>query len=199
MRSVKYLGHYAEKGAIPWNKGLRGAQVAWNKGIPMSEEAKQKMIAKKIGKKPWNYAGGKKCIDCGGLVKNRSKATKRCWSCAKKNYRGENVYNWVGGVVKRYADGEAFAIKKWAKSVYSKDHYTCAMCHKHCAKDIQAHHILSWKDAPELRLEINNGITLCFDCHLTTRGKEAYLAPLFYNVLATRQSDRFVWSNYTRD
>ena len=32
-----------KKGITPWNKGLKGAQVAWNKGIPMSEETKQKL------------------------------------------------------------------------------------------------------------------------------------------------------------
>ncbi|MFL6375928.1 MAG: NUMOD3 domain-containing DNA-binding protein [Nitrososphaeraceae archaeon] len=30
------------RGKPPWNKGLKGAQIAWNKGIPQSEEAKEK-------------------------------------------------------------------------------------------------------------------------------------------------------------
>jgi len=139
------------------------------------------------------YKGERKCIDCGAKIA-RSDA-KRCKKCFGKTITGEKNYHWKGGTKQRYELGFSYETKAWAKSVYAKDHYTCAMCHKHCSKDIQAHHILSWKDAPELRLEVNNGITLCFDCHLTTRGREAYLAPLFYNVLATRQSDRFVWSN----
>lgn len=45
------------KGRTPWNKGLKGAQVAWNKGIPagprepMSEETKQKLRIYNTGKK----------------------------------------------------------------------------------------------------------------------------------------------------
>lgn len=45
------------KGRMPWNKGLKGSQVAWNKGIPsgprepMSEETKQKLRIHNTGKK----------------------------------------------------------------------------------------------------------------------------------------------------
>lgn len=162
-------------------------RIAWNKGLPAPWA---------LGEKNVNWKGGQWCVDCGNRVPNvrkRDPETIRCKPCAGKFYRGENSWNWKGGISKY--NRMSYEYIKWAKSVYAKDHYTCAMCHKHCTKDIQAHHILSWKDAPELRLEVNNGITLCFDCHLTTRGKESYFAPLFYNVLATRQSDRFVWSN----
>lgn len=34
----------------PWNKGKKGLQTAWNKGIPMSDEAKKKQSAQKLGK-----------------------------------------------------------------------------------------------------------------------------------------------------
>lgn len=44
-------------GRPPWNKGLKGAQVAWNKGIPtgvgkiLSEETKEKLRHYNLGKK----------------------------------------------------------------------------------------------------------------------------------------------------
>ena len=37
------------KGKAPWNKGLKGAQIAWNKGIPWSEEVKQHISMAKKG------------------------------------------------------------------------------------------------------------------------------------------------------
>lgn len=45
------------KGCVPWNKGLKGAQVAWNKGIPsgprepMSDATKEKLRICNRGKK----------------------------------------------------------------------------------------------------------------------------------------------------
>lgn len=45
------------KGRNPWNKGIKGAQVAWNKGLPagprppMSEETKQKLRVYNTGRK----------------------------------------------------------------------------------------------------------------------------------------------------
>ncbi|MFH1603245.1 MAG: DUF559 domain-containing protein [Pseudomonadota bacterium] len=33
----------AHLGRVPWNKGLKGAQIAWNKGQPWPEEARRRM------------------------------------------------------------------------------------------------------------------------------------------------------------
>lgn len=53
----------------------------------------------------------------------------------------------------------------WARAVISRDMATC----QHCgAKDtvLHAHHIKPFREYPELRWELTNGITLCFHCHL---------------------------------
>lgn len=44
-------GNSYTKGASPWNKGMRGVQIAWNKGIPCSSETKKKISTAKAGKK----------------------------------------------------------------------------------------------------------------------------------------------------
>lgn len=44
----------SRKGKIPWNKGLRGAQVGHMKGKKHSEESKQKMSESHKGSVPWN-------------------------------------------------------------------------------------------------------------------------------------------------
>lgn len=52
---------------------------------------------------------------------------------------------------------------EWRTAVFERDNYTCQSCG---AKGrMNAHHIKSWSSFPELRFDINNGITLCFDCH----------------------------------
>ena len=53
--------------------------------------------------------------------------------------------------------------KKWRTEVYIRDNFTCQICGSR--GDIQAHHIKQWANHPELRYDINNGVTLCKKCH----------------------------------
>jgi len=52
----------------------------------------------------------------------------------------------------------------WARNVISRDGATC----QHCgATDVElhAHHIKPFETNPELRADLENGITFCFQCH----------------------------------
>ena len=53
---------------------------------------------------------------------------------------------------------------EWRKAVFERDGYNCQICGKHGGK-LNAHHKERFVDCPEKRLDINNGITLCEDCH----------------------------------
>jgi len=83
----------------------------------------------------------------------RYKANKE----AERQYRYENKppnQQW------RYI-AEAY---RWKRAIYKRDNLTCQHCGKtHCT--INAHHIKSAKDYPDLRYDINNGICLCEQCH----------------------------------
>lgn len=52
----------------------------------------------------------------------------------------------------------------WRKAVFSRDNFTCQRCGVHGGK-LEAHHIQSWASHPEGRFDIENGMTLCADCH----------------------------------
>ncbi len=52
----------------------------------------------------------------------------------------------------------------WRNEVFKRDDYTCQCCGKRGGK-LNAHHIFSFKKYIDLRLDINNGITLCKECH----------------------------------
>lgn len=86
--------------------------------------------------------------------------------------RGKDSPNWKGGNPwKRYSNPQ---YKIWRESVLERDNYTCQKCFRKCKKrekGLAAHHIKEYAKFPELRLDINNGITLCRECHMNHHGK----------------------------
>lgn len=54
----------------------------------------------------------------------------------------------------------------WRIAVLERDNYICIWCG--LTENLQADHIKKFVDYPELRFAIDNGRTLCVDCHRTT-------------------------------
>lgn len=67
----------------------------------------------------------------------------------------------------RYVASKSPEYKFWRQSVLSRDKYTCQGCGKKSC-DFHVHHIKEWCNYPELRYDINNGLTLCIECHKET-------------------------------
>ena len=55
-------------------------------------------------------------------------------------------------------------LKQWRTAVYQRDHYTCQRC-GHKGTKLHAHHNKSYADFPNLRFDVDNGITVCIPCH----------------------------------
>jgi 5-methylcytosine-specific restriction endonuclease McrA len=55
----------------------------------------------------------------------------------------------------------------WRKQVFKRDNYTCVFCNEKGGR-LNADHIKSFAIYPDLRLDINNGRTLCVECHKKT-------------------------------
>ena len=52
-------------------------------------------------------------------------------------------------------------VKDWTKKVISKGE--CELCKS--TERLEAHHIVKWADYPQGRIDINNGMCLCHECH----------------------------------
>ena len=72
----------------------------------------------------------------------------------------------------------------WRKAVFERDDYTCQMCGKRSGNGINVilhpHHIKRFADYPELRFDVNNGITLCKECHSKVTRHEEYYEKVFF-------------------
>ncbi len=94
---------------------------------------------------------------------------------------GEKHPNWKGGITKEsYKIRNSLLYKKWRAEVFKRDDYTCQICRERekVWGKLQADHIKQFAYFPELRFDINNGRTLCEECHKKTdtylnKGKRA--------------------------
>lgn len=59
-------------------------------------------------------------------------------------------------------DRQDALVKRWVKKVKQRDK-ECAICGS--GTKLCAHHINRWSDDPINRINIDNGITLCVNCH----------------------------------
>ena len=179
-----------EKGCTPWNKGLKGVQIPWNKGISASAETKTKMSEAHKGHpgwnkgKPWSDKIKRKMSDSRkgqvawnkgliGVSKGRPKGMKHTEEAKKKMseaLRGRRPWNYIDGQSKnaKRAYG-TIRYKEWRMSVYERDEFICQIC-RAWGKRLNCHHIKSFYDYPELRFDIENGITFCEDCHMDLHG-----------------------------
>lgn len=91
----------------------------------------------------------------------------------KGKIAGDKHPCWKGGVTPEHKRVRNSAeLKEWRKEVFKRDNWTCRDCGKRGKGALHAHHIKPFAKYPELRFEINNGITLCEDCHKKTFKKE---------------------------
>jgi 5-methylcytosine-specific restriction endonuclease McrA len=61
--------------------------------------------------------------------------------------------------------------KRWRYDVFARDKFTCQECDDKKGGNLNAHHIKSFANFPSLRLDIDNGITLCEPCHKKKHSK----------------------------
>lgn len=111
-------------------------------------------------------------IKMGQQIKPQSKydAIRNYWRGKQKPFmRNEKNWNWNGGNRRegRHILMGRVEYKNWRLAVFVRDKFTCQLCGKH-GGNLNADHIKPYALYPELVLDINNGRTLCIECHRQT-------------------------------
>jgi len=104
---------------------------------------------------------------------NGNYCSKECYGIAKCS----DEYDPEGRNVAEY--------RRWRKRILKRDNFTCQKCGEN--EDLlNVHHLQSYRDYPNLRLDISNGVTLCVDCH-----KKFHR---LYGVYNFTSSDYYEWN-----
>lgn len=82
--------------------------------------------------------------------------------------RGEKCHLWKGGITPiNQKIRTSLEYKLWRESVFKRDNWTCIWCGVR-GGNLQADHIKPFSSFPDLRFAIDNGRTLCRECHRKT-------------------------------
>lgn len=158
MRNAKGQFMKGSKSMTSFKKG----SVPWNKGKPGYSSTKK---------------GKKASLE---TRKNMSIAMKIRFSDKTHHPRWKKDRTGVDLNKDRQKNPE---IRVWRKAVFTRDNFRCRIGGEKCSYYIEAHHILSWREYPELRFDVNNGITLCKKHHPRKREDEVRLSPYFQDLL----------------
>ena len=102
-------------------------------------------------------------------IKRSEKTRKKISDWNKGRYIGEKHWNWQGGITPiNQVIRNSFEYRLWRTAVFQRDGYTCIWGGKEHGKKLNADHIKPFALFPELRFAIDNGRTLCINCHKKT-------------------------------
>lgn len=98
--------------------------------------------------KPSNFLSGKRCPKC----------------CIKRGEEHPHYNPYLTEEDRKKRKHQNGLLKIWRNRVFKRDDYTCLICG--CkGGDLNAHHLNSWNKYKEERFKVNNGVTLCKECH----------------------------------
>ena len=104
------------------------------------------------------------------LIERKKLCSKKCFGdWTRERQLGKKSHLWKGGITPRNKVLRCGAKwKKWRKAVFKRDNYTCQECGVRGGIELNPDHIKPFAYFPELRFNINNGRTLCRECHQKT-------------------------------
>lgn len=148
LRQINLGKKHSEETKRKISEGRRGKVGFWlgKHRSPLSEETKRKISEGNRGKKHTLE------------VRLRLSEMKK----------GEKSNLWKGGITPiNRAIRSSLEYRLWREAIFKRDSWTCVWCYQKGGY-LQADHIKRFSDYPELRFDLNNGRTLCIDCHKKT-------------------------------
>lgn len=149
-------------------------------GKKMSEEAKGRISVANKGKKRSQQA--RETMSIAQKGRRATPESKLKMSLARKGKKftpehrkrlalsklGSKSHFWKGGITPIHNHiRQTVEYKLWREAVYQRDNYKCLWCGVIGGR-LNADHIKPFSLFPELRFCIDNGRTLCVDCHKRT-------------------------------
>lgn len=161
-KGIKPPGHIRHFQTLETRDKISKNNARYWLGKRRTEETKEKMYRYPKGNIPWNK--GKEFTQI----------------------KGENNSNWRGGITSVYFKIRgSLKNKEWRSKVFERDNWTCQTCRRRGCY-LEAHHskkrfadilrdnkILSLEQAEKCEelWKLENGVTLCLDCHNLTKGR----------------------------
>ena len=150
----------------------------WNLGKKWSLETRKKISEAQKGKRVGqdnHFFGKKHTTESKEKIRLAQLGRKRVFTMEHRkkignSRKGEKSNFWKGGVTdKNLAFRSSLEYKLWRTAVFERDKYTCVWCGDNRGGNLEADHIKPFSVYEELRLDTDNGRTLCKDCHKTTK------------------------------
>ena len=128
-----------------------------------------------------------------------------CPECYLLNSRGENSPHWNHELTNEDRENSSNRnrdpnTRLWVKAVLDRDNHTCQCCNSRRSLTLIAHHIDSWKEFKSDRFNVDNGVTLCENCHKAYHkrwGKDKANHNSFYFWMAEQSTvnpSKWLWS-----
>jgi len=147
------------------------------------------------------------CINHPNIIQNKQAfdlkfehGCKYCWHDKQsrllkgRQQFGEENPNWKGGITsENHRIRTSVEYIDWRNKVLERDKFTCQCCGDNRGGNLQAHHIENFADNRDLIFDLDNGITLCNNCHNPSE------IGSYHNICGVKNNNLVQLTNFIHD
>lgn len=134
----------------------------------------QRGIAKYIYWECECECGSKTIVSSNSLVGGHTRSCGCLQDEWRKSYSGKKHHFYNPELTDEdRMDNKRYVAFSWRNNVLKRDGYTCVIC-KQKSESLVAHHLDGWNWAKDKRVTLENGVTLCSNCHINFHNVYGY-------------------------